>query len=143
MKTLLTAAQRAGVDLRELIIEVSKVEQVKVTAQIADRVADQLAGTSARKAPAAAERAVTIELPERAGTSQQDLAQCAREIAQEIFTLAAKSGKTSVFAIAPKPKADGGPTTAPRPALPAPGSGCFPPGAGPDEAGTGLLLRLV
>lgn len=113
MKTLLTSAQRAGVDLRELIIEVSKVEQVKVTAQIADRVADQLAGAGARRTTAAAERAMTIELPERAGTSPQDLEQCAREIAQEIFTLAAKSGKTSVFAIAPKPKPDEGPTTFP------------------------------
>jgi 4-hydroxy-2-oxovalerate aldolase len=113
MKLVLSAAQRTGVDLRELIIEVSKIEQVKVTAQVAERVADQLAGSSARKIPAAHERAVTIDLPERAGASTQDPAQCAIEIAQEIYTLAAKSGKTSVFAIAPSPKPDGGPTTFP------------------------------
>lgn len=113
MKLLLSASQRTGVDLRELIIEVSKVEQVKVTAQIADRVADRLAGSAKRKTPDATERAVAIDLPERAGTNVQDPAQRAREIAQEIYTLAAKSGKTSVFAIAPAPKADGGPTTFP------------------------------
>jgi 4-hydroxy-2-oxovalerate aldolase len=113
MKTLLTAAQRTGVDLRELIIEVSKVEQVKVTAQIAEEIAEKIAGANERKRPAAPERAVTIELPTRAAAGALDPGQRALEIAQEIYSLAAKSGKTSVFMIAATPRPHGAAATFP------------------------------
>jgi 4-hydroxy-2-oxovalerate aldolase len=113
MKLVLSAAQRTGVDLRELIIEVSKVEQVKVTAQIAERVADQLAGSSERKTQPSPERALTIELPARPESGATEPGQRAKEIAQEIFSLAAKSGKTSVFMIAATPRPHGAQPTFP------------------------------
>ncbi len=98
MATVLRAADRYGVDARELMLRIGDVEKITVTDELADSIARQL------KETADPERRV-IGVPDvhlwvrDAGEATGTLEETAKRVAKEMLSLAKKTGKRSVMTI--------------------------------------------
>lgn len=113
LKTIYNVAQKMNVDPRDLIIRVSEIEKVKVTDGLVTKVAEEI--KQERKLEQQPHRYwdFSIRLYERMNKDQMHITQIVQEVVQEMRTIAAKTGKSTVFTIAKSPKPDASPPAFP------------------------------
>jgi len=113
LKIIYKVAQEMNLDPRDLIVRVSEIEKVRVTDELAMKVAEEI--TREREVERRPQRYwdLNIRLRERVDRDQVNVGQIAREIAQEMRPIATKTRKFTVFTIAKSPKPGKGPAAFP------------------------------
>lgn len=97
---VLSVAEEYGVDPRELVLQVSEWDRVEVTEDLARRVAEEIRDRGSPWSPRPIREEVELETGGRPGV-EGSVAERARSIARHMRSAAMKSGKRSVFTIAP------------------------------------------
>jgi len=108
LKIIYKVALEMNLDPRDLIVRVSEIEKVRVTDELATKVAEEIKREREVEQQPQRHWDFNIRLRERADRDQMNVAQIAREIAQEMQPIAAKTRKSTVFTIAKSPKPGGG-----------------------------------
>ena len=103
LQTVFRAAQDARIDPRELIIRVSEIDKIKVTDELARKIAAEI--SSARKSEKLGTSSALPSLLADASARPAALADQACAAAREVHALAAKTGRQAVFTIARAPAA--------------------------------------
>ena len=101
LELILVHAQRHRIDPRQLIVEVSAINRVDVTAAMVEEVAQQIAGRGRVRGGSAS--AHSPEPPFAAAPMPADLGDAAAEAARKARSVATKTGRISVFNLAAAP----------------------------------------
>lgn len=113
LKIIYRVAQKMNLDPRDLIVRVSEIEKVRVTEELATKVAEEIRREQEVEQRPQRYWDFNIRLRERADRGQMDVAQIATEIAREMHPIAVKTRKSTVFTIAKSPKPGLGSATFP------------------------------
>lgn len=99
------AAEHFGVDPRQLVMRLSEIDIVNVTEEMAFGAAEELSKARAAQARADANRHTVFQWSRDSKIQEKGVAESASEAAAEVFNLATKTKRLSIFTVAFAPGA--------------------------------------